>query len=240
MARLVGSAEHREHWSNLLDAVRTGEAVPPKLRGMSGWEYMAQRPELAAVFNEAMTSVSEFAVDPVIAAYDFAPYRTVIDVGGGHGRLLAAIVAATPGAEGVLYDLPQVVEGASQLMTKHGVTERVRIQGGSFFDGVPEGGDAYVLKNVIHDWADTEAVTILSNVRKAARPGATLLLVEFVLPDHDRQFIGKWADMEMLIQAGARERTADDYAKLYEQAGFRLTRVVPTAGPISVVEGKAV
>jgi DNA-binding transcriptional ArsR family regulator len=240
MARLVGSAEHREHWSNLLDAVGTGEAVPAKLRGMSGWEYMAQRPELAAVFNEAMTSMSELVIDPVVAAYDFTPYRTIVDVGGGHGRLLAAIVAATPGAEGVLYDQPPVVEGATELLEKHGVAHRVRTHGGSFFEAVPEGGDAYVLKNVIHDWPDAESLSILSNVRKATTPGTTLLLVELVIPDHDRQFLGKWADMEMLVQAGARERTADGYRKLLEGAGFQMTRVVPTASPFSVVEGKAV
>ncbi len=174
MARFVGHPAYREHWSGLLDAVKTGEAVPPKLRGMSGWEFMEQRPDLAAVFNDAMTSVSEMSVDPVVAAYDFAPYRTIIDVGGGHGRLLSAIIAATPGAIGVLYDLPQVVEGAPELLHKHGVADRVRAEGGSFLDRVPEGGDAYVMKNVIHDWADAEAVTILSNVRKAARAGSTL------------------------------------------------------------------
>ncbi len=240
MARFVGHPAYREHWSGLLDAVKTGEAVPPKLRGMSGWEFMEQRPDFAAVFNDAMTSVSEMAVDPVVAAYDFAPYRTIIDVGGGHGRLLSAIIAATPGASGVLYDLPQVVEGAPELLHKHGIADRVRVEGGSFFDAVPEGGDAYVLKNVIHDWPDADAVTILSNIRKAARTGSTLLLVEFVIPDHDRAFIGKWADMEMLVQLAARERTAEEYRKLYQQAGFQMTRVVPTAGPVSLVEGRAV
>jgi hypothetical protein len=240
MARMVGNPYYREHWSSLVDAVRTGEAVPPKLRGMTGWEFTEQNPEFGAIFNDAMTSVSEFAVGPVVAAYDFSPYRTIIDVGGGHGRLLAAIIAATPGAQGVLYDLPQVVDGAPELLAKHGVADRVRAKGGSFLDEVPAGGDAYVMKNVIHDWADPEAVTILSNVRKAARPGATLLLVEFVIPEHDREFIGKWADIEMLVQVAARERTADEYRELYQQTGFQMTRIVPTAGPISIVEGKAV
>ncbi len=240
MARMVGHPLYREHWSGLVDAVRTGEAYPPKLRGMSSWEWLDQQPEFAAIFNDAMTSVSEFAVAPVVAAYDFSPFSTVVDVGGGHGRLLSAIVAATPGTRGVLYDLPQVVEGAPELLRKHGVADRVQIEGGSFFDAVPEGGDAYVMKNVIHDWPDAESVTILKNVRKAARTGAMLLLIEFVIPEHDREFIGKWADMEMLVQVAARERTAEEYRKLYEQAGFQLTRVVPTAGPISLVEGKAV
>jgi hypothetical protein len=240
MARMVGNAAYREHWSLLVDAVRTGEAVPPKLRGMTGWEFAEQNPEFAAIFNDAMTSVSEFAVGPVVAAYDFSPYQTIIDVGGGHGRLLAAILDATPGAQGVLYDLPQVVDGAQRLLAKHGVADRVKVEAGSFLEAVPAGGDAYVLKNVIHDWPDAESLTILRNIRTAAEPGSTLLLVEFVIPDHDREFIGKWADMEMLVQAGARERTADDYRKLYQQVGFEMTRVVPTAGPISLIEGKAV
>jgi hypothetical protein len=240
MARMVGHPHYREHWSGLVDAVRTGEAYPPKLRGMGSWEWLETQPEFAAVFNDAMTSVSEFAVAPVIAAYDFAPFSTIIDVGGGHGRLLAAILDATPGVRGVLYDLPEVVEGAPELLTKHGVAERVKVEAGSFFDAVPAGGDAYVLKNVIHDWPDAESLTILRNIRTAAEPGTTLLLVEFVIPDHDREFIGKWADMEMLVQVAARERTADEYRKLYQQAGFQMTRVVPTAGPISLIEGKAV
>jgi O-methyltransferase domain len=240
MARMVGMPEYREHWSALVDAVRTGEAVPPKLRGMSAWDYLAQKPEIAAVVNDAMTSMSEFAVDAVVAVYDFAPFQTIVDVGGGHGRLLSAIIAATPGARGVLYDLPRVVAGAPDLLQRYAVADRVRVEGGSFMDAVPEGGDVYVLKNVIHDWPETDAVTILRNVRRAARPGATLLLVEFVIPDHDREFIGKWADMEMLVQAGARERTAGEYRKLLAQANFQMTRVVPTASPISLVEGKAV
>ncbi|WP_123027467.1 methyltransferase [Mycolicibacterium stellerae] len=240
MARMVGHPQYREHWSGLVDAVRTGEAYPPKLRGMGSWEWLETQPEFAAIFNDAMTSVSEFAVEPVIAAYDFSPFVTIVDVGGGHGRLLSAILAATPGARGVLYDLPQVVEGAPELLRRYGVADRVQVEGGSFLDAVPEGGDAYVMKNVIHDWPDAESLTILKNVRDAAKPGDTLLLVEFVIPEHDRAFIGKWADMEMLVQVAARERTADEYGKLYEQAGFRLTRVVPTAAPISLVEGRAV
>lgn len=239
MARFVGSPSHREHWSQLVEAVRTGEAVPPKLRGMTGWQWIAERPEFAEVFNTAMTNMSEMSVDPVVAAYDFTPFKTIVDVGGGHGRLLAAIIKTTAGAEGLLYDLPQVVEGAPELLRRHGVADRVRTVAGSFLDSVPEGGDLYVLKNVIHDWPDADAVTILSNVRQAAGPGTTLVLVEFVIPGHDRQFVGKWTDLEMLVQAGARERTAGEYRKLYEKAGFRLTRVVPTAAGLSLVEGKA-
>lgn len=240
MARFVGSPQHREHWSHLADAVRTGEAVIPKLRGKEAFDYIGSEPELGSIFNDAMTSISELAIAPVVAAYDFTRFGTIADIGGGHGRLLAAILQATPAADGVLYDLPQVLEGAPELLGKYGVAERVRVVPGSFFDSVPAGADAYLMKNIIHDWPDASALTILRNVRAAATAGTTLLLIEGVIPDHDREFIGKWTDMEMLIGIAARERTADGYRKLYEAAGFRLTRVVETASPFSVVEGTAI
>jgi hypothetical protein len=240
MARFVGSPEHREHWSQLGEAVRTGEAVIPKMRGMETFDYLNSHPELGAIFNDAMTSVSELAIAPVVAAFDFTPFATIADVGGGHGRLLSAILDAAPGARGILYDLPQVVEGAPKLLAKYGTADRVEIVPGSFFDSAPAGADLYILKNIIHDWPDEQAVTILRNVRAAATPGATLLLVEAVIPDHDRQFLAKWIDMEMLIGVAARERTEDEYRKLYQEAGFRLTGVVPTASPFSLVQGLAV
>jgi len=240
MARFVGSPEHREHWSHLTEAVRTGEAAIPKLRGKQVFEYLADEPTLAAIFNDAMTSVSSFAIAPVVAAYDFTGFGTIVDVGGGHGRLLSAILTTTPGARGVLYDLPQVVEGAPALLKQFGVEERVRVVEGSFFESVPDGGDAYVLKNVIHDWADDDAVRILSAVRAAARVGATLLLMELVIPQHDRDFVGNWIDLEMLLGADARERTAAEYRRLYEKSGFVMTGVVETAAPFSVVEGRAI
>jgi hypothetical protein len=240
MAKFVGSPQHREHWSHLADAVRTGEAVIPKLRGQATFDYIGSQPELSAIFNDAMTSVSELAIAPVTAAYDFTRFSTVADVGGGHGRLLAAVLTAAPAARGMLYDLPQVVDGAPELLGRYGVADRVQVLAGSFFDNVPEGADAYLLKSIIHDWPDDDAVKILRNVRAAAAPGTTLLLVETVIPEHDREYLGKWTDMEMLIGLAARERSEAEYRRLYEQAGFRLTRVVETASPFSVVEGVAV
>jgi hypothetical protein len=124
-------------------------------------------------------------------------------------------------------------------MCKHDVADRVRIETGSFFSHVPSGGDLYVLKNIMHDWPDDKAVQILRNVHAAAGPDATVLLVELVIPDHDRDFPGKWADLEMLLNLSARERTASEYRNLLSQAGFRMTRVVQTASPLSVVEARA-
>jgi DNA-binding HxlR family transcriptional regulator len=240
MARWVGSPEHREHWSHFADAVRTGRAVIPELRGKPAFDYLADEPQLAEIFNQAMTCASELSIAPVTAAYDFSPYATIVDVGGGHGRLLAAILAATPDARGVLFDLPQVVAGAPTLLREHHADDRVRIVEGSFFERVPENGDAYVLKHVIHDWPDDDAVHILRNVRAAADAGKRVLLVEWVIPKHDREFLGKWVDLEMLIGAAARERTATEYGQLLNRAGFQMTRVVETASPFSIVEATAI
>jgi C-methyltransferase len=238
-AQLYGSREQHERWSLLVDSVRTGKSVVPALHGKESFEYFAEQPELAELFNQTMTSISELTTAPVVAGYDFSAYPTIVDVGGGHGPLLAAILAAAPASRGVLYDLPRVVADAPNLLRRQNIAERVRIEEGSFFDSVPSGGDAYVLKNILHDWPDEKAVRILRNVRAAAGSRAAVLLVEFVIPKHDRDFPGKWVDLEMLLNLGARERTAAEYRNLLSQAGFRMTRVVQTASPLSVVEARA-
>jgi hypothetical protein len=235
-ALFFGSRQYREHWSLLVESIKTGKPSVPVLRGMEIFDYLREDPGFGKLFNDAMTSANESAVAPIVAGYDFGAYPTVVDVGGGHGGLLAAILAATPRAQGVLYDMPHVVAGAPAVLRQQGVEGRVRIDGGSFFDSVPAGGNAYVLKNVIHDWPDEQAVAILRNVRAAAGTDATLLLIEWVIPADDRDFPGKWADLEMLLTAGGRERTAAEYRDVLRQAGFRMTRVVQTASPFSIVE----
>jgi C-methyltransferase len=239
-ARFYGSQEQRERWTLLVDSVRTGTSVVPALRGKSSFDYFADKPELAELFNNTMTSVSEMTDATVVAGYDFSAYPTIVDVGGGHGPLLAGILAASPASRGVLYDLPSVVVDAPNLLRENDINGRVRIVEGSFFDSVPGGGDAYVLKNIIHDWPDDMALQILRNVRVATGPWATVLLVEFVIPKHNRDFPGKWVDLEMMLNLGARERTAAEYRDLLDRAGFRMTRVVQTASPLSVVEARPV
>jgi hypothetical protein len=239
LARFLGSAHEREHWSHFIDAVRTGESVVPALRGGEAFDWVVSQPELSEVFNLAMTNFSEIAVGAVTAAYDFAAFRNIVDVAGGHGRLLAGILNATPTAAGVLFDLPHVVAGAEPLLSKHRVAERVRIVEGSFFDAVPEGGDLYVLKNIIHDWPDDKAQQILKTIRAATRTGTTVLLVECVIPPHDRDFFAKWLDLEMLVENAGRERTADEYQNLLQQAGFHMTRIVATPSLFSIVEARA-
>lgn len=149
--------------------------------------------------------------------------------------MLSSILAAAPDACGVLFDLPEVVEGARPTLTAHGVADRVTVTGGSFFDSVPS-ADAYVMKNVIHDWSDDKAIAILGTIKAAAPPGAKLLLLEMVVPDHDREFLGHYVDMEMLVMAGALERGLKQWTDLLRRGGFRLQRVVQTAGPLCVIE----
>ena len=238
-AQFYGSREQRERWTLMVDSIRSGSTVVPALRGKESFDYFAGEPELAELFNQTMTSVSELTDATVVAGYDFSAYPTIVDVGGGHGPLLAAILAGAPASRGVLYDLPGVVADAPSLLREHNVADRVHIAEGSFFDSVPAGGDAYILKNIIHDWPDEKAAQILRNVRAAAGPRATVLLVELVIPEHDRDFPGKWVDLEMLLNLGARERTAGEYRDLLSRAGFEMTRVVQTASPLSVVEARA-
>lgn len=235
-AMFQGSQEQRERWTLLTDSVRTGESVVPALRGMEGFDYLVEIPEHAELFDQTMTSLAQMTLAVVVASYDFAAHHTIVDVGGGQGAMLAAVLRAHPGCRGVLYDVPRVVAAAPELLRANHVADRVQIVEGSFFDDVPGGGDAYLLKNVIHDWADDKAVQILRNVRAAARPGATLLLVEMVVRDNGRDGPENWVDLEMLINLGSRERTAAEYRTLLAQTGFRMTRVVPTASPLSVVE----
>ena len=240
LARMVGSREHREHWSYLADAIRNGEAVIPAVNGTDAFDYLSREPELAEAFNRAMAETTEMTVASLMAAYSFAPYPTVADVGGGVGRLLAAILAATPTALGILYDLPQAVIEAQPLLRQYGIVDRVKVVEGSFFDSVPAGADIYVLKNVLHDWPDDKAVEILRNVHAAAEIGTKILLIEFVIPLHSREYIGHLTDLEMLLSQAGRDRTAAEYRALLARAGFRVTRVVPTASPLSLVEAQAI
>ncbi|WP_156687277.1 methyltransferase [Mycobacterium sp. Marseille-P9652] len=237
-ARFYGSGEQRDRWSLLADAIRTGDSVVPALRGTHGFQYFAEHAEHAELFNRTMTSISELTTAAVVAGYDFGAYTDIVDVGGGQGSLLAAILAAAPATRGVLYDVPEVLAGAAKVLRDNGVADRMRLVEGSFFDRVPSGGDAYVLKNIVHDWADDSAVRILRNVRDAAGPRAAVLLVEMVIPEHERDFVGNWADLEMLLNLGGRERTAAEYRRLLARAGLRMVRVVPTASPLSVVEAR--
>ncbi len=236
MLQFVGHPKHWEHWGQLLYSVQTGKTSAEMLRGMPIFEYLETDRDLAAVFNNAMTAVSAMAIETLLPAYDFSRFRTIVDVGGGHGALLAAVLQQATKASGVLFDLPSVVAGAGPVLDAAGVADRITVTGGSFFDAVPEGGDAYLLKTIIHDWDEDSALVILRNIRKAIDPAGTVALIEMVLPDGTPHHPGMLLDLEMLVAAGGQERTSSEYADLLAHAGFRQTRVVSTAGPVSLVE----
>jgi hypothetical protein len=175
----------------------------------------------------------------VAAAYDFSGLKTIVDVGGATGDLLTTVLGRNPGARGILYDLPHVVRDAPALIHARGLTDRVRIEPGSFFEKVPSGGDAYLLSHIIHDWSEEQCLTILGNCRRVMSAGGRLLIIEMVLPSGDTPHPGKMLDMMMLVGPGGQERTEEEYRALLAKAGLRLTRVVPTASPVSVVEARS-
>lgn len=237
-ALYVGSAEQRAHWSQLECSIREGTPCVAPLRGMPFFEYTRHTPAFGTLFNDAMTSIADLACVAVLASYDFTRFTEIVDVGGGHGRLLGSILTHTPAARGVLFDLPEVTAGAAPLLTKLGVLERCAVESGSFMTSVPKGGDAYVLKHIVHDWPDELALAILRNVRAAIADHGTLLLIEGVIPEGATPHVSKLTDLEMLLSLGGRERTRDEFSLLLERAGFSLTRVVETASPISIVEAR--
>lgn len=224
-------------WAELLHSVRTGETAFPKVHGMSNWEYRAQHPEEAAVFDAAMTANTALQSAAVAGGYDFSKFGVLADVGGGQGLLLATILARNPSMRGILFDQPQVVTGAPELLARAGVADRCDVVGGDFFESVPGGADAYLLKSVIHDWDDKQAVEILRACRSAMTAGAKLLLVEYIIRPGNTPDPAKFIDLLMLVMNGGRERTADDFSRLLAAAGFRLSNVAPTGGALSVIEG---
>jgi hypothetical protein len=223
-------------WARLGDAVREGKSAIEIETGKKPFEFLVGEPEARDTFNRAMTAVSALGADAMVAAYDVSGFRKIVDVGGGHGRLLSALLKSAPGTSGVLFDLPPVVEGAPAILEQYGVTDRVEIIGGDFFEQVPAGGDLYVLRSIIHDWQDAEALKILASVRRAIPASGKLVLFETVIPGPNDKHFSKFLDIEMIVHAGGRERTRDEYATLLGRAGFRLTRVIATAGPASLLE----
>jgi hypothetical protein len=225
-------------WGDLLTSVRTGEVAFPRVHGMDRWNYLARHPEEGAVFDAAMTANTALESEAVVGGYDFSAFGVVADVGGGAGGLLATLLAAHPSMRGILFDRLQVVAVAPALLARAGVAERCEVVGGDFFESVPEGADAYVLKSVIHDWEDEQGVAILRTCRSAMADRATLLLVERVIRPGNAPDPAKFMDLLMLVMNGGRERTADDFARLLAAAGFRLANVTSTASPLSIIEAR--
>lgn len=228
--------EQYRAWGDLLYSVQSGQPAFQHQFGMGPFEYFALHPEADRVFNEAMIDWTHQLAGAVASTYDFSPFGTVVDVGGGYGTLLAAILRRHQQTRGILFDLPHVVADAEGPLAKAGVADRCTRIGGDFFAAVPAGGDAYVLAQILHDWDDERGVAILKQCRRAMPPHAKLLVVELVLPPGQEAFFGKWLDLHMLVVTGGRERTAAEYEALFRPAGLAVASVIPTTPGPSIVE----
>lgn len=236
-ARLYGHEAFWGAWGDLLHSVRTGETAFEHAHGHGLFAHLAAEPEYVPRFNAGMSASSPAVTAALVAAYDFGHFGTVVDVGGGTGSLLTAILQAHPGPQGVLFDLPHSRERAEEAIARVGLAGRCVFASGDFFAGVPGGGDAYLLKLILHDWDDARCLTILEQCRRAMPATGTLLVLEHVLPEDDGPALDAvMMDINMLVLVGGRERSAADFGRLFTHAGFRLTRVIPTSSPLSVVE----
>lgn len=223
-------------FEQLAYSVDTGKPAFEKVFGSPRFDWLSQHPEQAALFQQAMVALSQGSNEAVAEAYDFGPFRRVVDVGGGHGQLLSAILARNPHLDGVLFDLPSGVAAARN--GAGGPLPRTEFVAGDFFESVPS-GDVYVVKKVVHDWDDARATTILRNCRQAMLPQGRVLVAETLVPPGDEPDQIKGIDIVMLAVTGGRERTEGQYAGLFGAAGLRLARVVPTRGPIAIIEAVA-
>jgi O-methyltransferase domain/Dimerisation domain len=234
---IMYAEEQYRAWGDILYSVRTGQPAFEHQFGMGVFEYFAQNPQAGAVFNEAMTGLTIQVAASVAATYDFSKFATIVDIGGNRGTVLAAILQRHSGSRGILFDRPHVVATAGEVLAAAGVENRCTTIGGDFFEAVPPGGDAYLLASILHDWDDERCVEILRRCRQAMPDNGKLLVVELVLPPGgDEPFIGKWMDLHMLVMASGRERTEEEYGKVFLAAGFDLKSVHPLPNGQSIVE----
>ena len=235
----TGSPAAQRGWDHLVYSVQTGKPGFEKAHGIGLFDYLAQHPEEASLFSEMMAGNHSQEPAAVAAAYDFSTFRTIVDVGGANGNMLATILAKYPLPRGILFDRPHVVTDAPALFRSKGVADRITIEAGDFFQNVPSGADAYILSHIIHDWNEDQNLKILGHVRKAMQPDGRLLIVEIVLTPGDAPHPGKLLDMVMLQQTGGEERSEAEYQSLLSKAGFRVGRVIPTNSVASIVEAVA-
>ncbi|MDQ6655349.1 MAG: methyltransferase [Verrucomicrobiota bacterium] len=224
-------------WGELMHCIMTGGTGQEKVFGMDSFEFFTKNPESGAVFNRAMTALSAAVVPAIVEAYDFSRVRQVVEIAGGHGLLLAGVLKASAATRGVLFDLPSVTAGAKELLRREGVEDRVELASGDFFQAVPAGADLYTMKHIIHDWDDERSITILRNIRSAMDPAGKVLIIEMVVPEGNTPSASKFLDLQMLVMEGGKERTEEEYRSLYAAAGFKLTRMIATKSPFSLIEG---
>ena len=221
----------------ICSTIENGRAAVINILGAGLFEYLSAHPEEAFNFNRGMTNLSSGEAPAVLAAYDFSGFERIVDVAGGAGGLLAAILASTPKLRGTLFDQPSVIEQAKSESILAPFGDRCELVGGDFFETVPAGADAYIMKHIIHDWDDERATKILTNCRRAMKPGGKLLVVDRVIGPPNAPDPQKFFDVAMMLMLGGRERSEPEWKALYAAAGFRVTRILPTPAPHSVIEG---
>jgi hypothetical protein len=227
-----------EAWGRLLYSVQTNQPAFEKVFGMPLFDFLSRNPDKGRLFDEAMTGVHGRETAAMLQAYDFSGVGTLADIGGGNGEVLSSVLKKHPDVRGVLFDLPAVAERARANVEAVGLAGRCAVLSGNFFEFVPAGADAYLLRHVIHDWDYDRAGTILRNCRQAMGRQGRLLVVEGVVPPGNEPSVSKFFDLAMLVVPGGMERTEEEYRRLFEEAGFRLKRVVPTKSWVSVIEGE--
>jgi hypothetical protein len=228
-------------WGSLLQSVKTGRSARSLVAGIDGFDDLEHDEEAATVFNRAMLELTRLVARQVTHAYDFAEMRRIVDIGGGYGALLAAVLEAYPDAHGVLYDRPHAIEGARAHLASAGLANRCELVGGSFFESVPVGADAYLLKSIVHDWDDERSVDILRSCRRGIPPSGKLLLVERMMPERfeasPRHRLFAQMELSRFVGHGGRQRTEAEFRTLLDLGGFMLTRIVPTASEFNILEG---
>lgn len=233
----INEEEHWRVYGHLMHSVRTGTPAFEKVHGEPIFPYLFKtNVELGEIFNRAMTSISHQSIGPVLDAYDFSEAGVIADIAGGYGHLLGAVLEANKDAKGILFDLDMVLKGAPEMLNKYGVADRVELCEGDFFNSIPVTADIYLLKHIIHDWDDERNGKILGNIRASMPASAKVLIIDAVLSDRNVPDLGKVIDIEMLMLPGGMERTSSEFASLLEASGFRMTRIIPTMGPMSIVE----
>jgi hypothetical protein len=226
---------HFETYADMMPTLRDGSNPVERIYKKPAFEVLFADPELAKEFNNAMTGFSATVIPAVLDVYDFSHIGTLADIAGGHGFVITAILQKYPDMKGILFDLPQVVTGAKERVEKLGLTDRMQVIAGDFWQAVPP-ANAYVMKHIIHDWDDEKALKILSNCSVHLRSGGKIILLESVIPSGNAPHVGKWSDIEMFMGPGGRERTELEYRELFRRGGFKLNRIVPTKSPLSVIE----
>jgi ubiquinone/menaquinone biosynthesis C-methylase UbiE len=234
---LLGGSEYYHAWGNLLYSLQTGENGFEQVYGTSVFNYYQQNAESGAIFDRAMQNISEAIKPAIVNGYDFSDISKLVDVGGGNGSLIAAILKANPHLQGILFDQNTAIATAEAVLTTEGVSDRCEVIAGDFFESVPQGADAYFLKYVLHNWDDSEAIAILRNCRRVMDEKGKLLVAEQVIPPGNEPFSGKLIDLHMLVTLGGCERTEAEYRGLFEAAGFSLNKIIPTRSNVSIIEG---